>query len=167
MAPAADGGGRFFSVNRVLPWLPPTLFSVPCYLFPSTSWTPPEEGNLHPCFSFLTMHSLTLHNFICKLYPPGSDSRESACNAGDLGLIPGSGRSPEGGKSNPLQYSCLENSMDRGAWQANSPWNCKESDMTEQLTHTHTLYGNVFLKVIPVTSTFPQCGHLSFPLGLL
>ena len=47
-----------------------------------------------------------------------SDGKESACNAGDSGLIPGSGRSPGEGNSNPLQYSCLENSMDRGAWGA-------------------------------------------------
>ena len=47
----------------------------------------------------------------------GSDSRESACNEGDLGLIPGLGRSPRGGHSNPLHYSCLDNPMDRGAWQ--------------------------------------------------
>ena len=44
---------------------------------------------------------------------------ESACNAGDSGSIPGLGRSPGEGNGNPLQYSCLENSMDRGAWQAN------------------------------------------------
>ena len=43
---------------------------------------------------------------------------ESACNAGDLGLIPGSGRFPEGGHGNPLQCSCLENSLDRVAWRA-------------------------------------------------
>ena len=49
---------------------------------------------------------------------PGSDSKESACSKGDLGLIPGLGRSPGGGHGNPLQYSCLENSMDRGAWWA-------------------------------------------------
>ena len=48
----------------------------------------------------------------------GSDSKEAACSAGDLGLIPGSGRSPGGGHGNPLQYSGLENSMDRGAWRA-------------------------------------------------
>ena len=42
-------------------------------------------------------------------FPGGSDGKESACNAGDLGLIPGLGRSPGGGNSNPLQYSCLEN----------------------------------------------------------
>ena len=44
--------------------------------------------------------------------------KESACTAGDLGLIPGSGRSPREGNDNPLQYSCLENLMNRGAWQA-------------------------------------------------
>ena len=51
-------------------------------------------------------------------FPDGSDGKESACNAGDLGSIPGSGRSPGGGHGNPLQYSCLGNSMDRGAWRA-------------------------------------------------
>ena len=49
-------------------------------------------------------------------FPGGSDSRESACNIEDLGSIPGLGRSPGGGHGNLLQYSCLENSMDRGAW---------------------------------------------------
>ena len=49
---------------------------------------------------------------------PGSDGEESACSAGDLCLIPGSGRSPGEGNGNPLQYSCLENSGDRGAWRA-------------------------------------------------
>ena len=44
--------------------------------------------------------------------------KQSACNAGDLGLIPGSGRSPGGGLGNPLEYSCLEDPMDRGAWWA-------------------------------------------------
>ena len=48
----------------------------------------------------------------------GSESKESACNAGDLSLIPESGRSPGEESGNPLQYSCLENPMDGGAWQA-------------------------------------------------
>ena len=48
--------------------------------------------------------------------PGGSDSKESACNAGDLALIPGSARSPGEGNGNSLQYSCLENSMDGGDW---------------------------------------------------
>ena len=61
-------------------------------------------------------------------FPGGSDGKESACNSGALGLIPESGRSPGEGNGNTLQYSCLENPMDRGAW-----WGCKESDTTEQL----------------------------------
>ena len=51
-------------------------------------------------------------------FPGGSLVKESACNAGDAGLIPRPRRSPEGGNGNPLQYSCLKNPMDRGAWQA-------------------------------------------------
>ena len=64
-------------------------------------------------------------------FPGGSDSQESACNAGDLGSLPGLGRSPGEGNGNPLQYSCLENSVGRGAWWAASPWVLKELDMTE------------------------------------
>ena len=51
-------------------------------------------------------------------FPGGSVDKESTCSAGDAGSIPGSGRSPGGGHGNTLQYSCLENPMDRGAWQA-------------------------------------------------
>ena len=51
-------------------------------------------------------------------FPDGSDSKKSACNAEDLGLIPGLGRSPGEGNGNPLQYSGLENPMDRDAWKA-------------------------------------------------
>ena len=52
------------------------------------------------------------------VFPGGSEGKESACNAGDLGSIPGLGSSPGEGNDNPLQYFCLENSTDRGAWQA-------------------------------------------------
>ena len=68
----------------------------------------------------------------------GSDSKESACSVGDLGLIPGSGRSPGRGHGNPLQYSCLENSHRQRSLAGYSPWGQKESDMTEQLS-TDTL----------------------------
>ena len=51
-------------------------------------------------------------------FPGGSAAKESACNVGDLGSIPGLGRSPGGGNGNPLLYSCLENPMHRGAWRA-------------------------------------------------
>ena len=87
---------------------------------------------------------------LCKIYytavksftgfPGGSGGKESVCNVGDPGLIPGLERSPGEGNGNPLQYSCLKNSMDRGAWGlvGYSSWGRKESDMTERLTHTHT-----------------------------
>ena len=58
-----------------------------------------------------------LSNFTMD-FPGGSDDKASAYNAGDLGLIPGSGRSPGEGNGNPLQYSCLENPMDGGVWWA-------------------------------------------------
>ena len=58
-------------------------------------------------------------------------------SAGDPGLIPGSGRSPGEGNGNPLQYCCLENSVDRGGWWT-SVHGVAELDMTEQLIHTHT-----------------------------
>ena len=61
-------------------------------------------------------------------FPGGSDGKESTCNEGDLGSIPGLGRSPGEGNDYPLQYSGLENSMDF------SPWGHKESNMTEQLS---------------------------------
>ena len=51
-------------------------------------------------------------------FPGGSEVKASACDAGDLGLIPGLGRSPGEGNGNPLQYSCLENPMERGTWWA-------------------------------------------------
>ena len=63
-------------------------------------------------FSFVTVEYLVVNE------PGGSVGKESACNAGDSGSISGSGRSPGGGNGNPLQYSSLENPMDRGAWWA-------------------------------------------------
>ena len=62
--------------------------------------------------------------------PGGSDVKVSACNEADPGSIPGLGRSLGEGNGNPLHYSCLENPMDRGVWQATVHW-VTESDMTE------------------------------------
>ena len=75
---------------------------------------------------------------ITRGYPPsGSDGKVSACNVGDLSSIPGLGRLPGEGNGNPLQYSCLEDPMDGGAWWATySPCDRKESDKTERL-HFH------------------------------
>ena len=63
-------------------------------------------------------------------FPDGTDGKESSCSAGDPGLIPGLGRSRGEGNGNPLQYSCLGNPMDRGAWLATGDGATRESDMT-------------------------------------
>ena len=71
-----------------------------------------KEGNLYKRHHFMVKWSV--------VYPPdigGSESKESACNAGDLGSISGMGRFPEEENGKPLQYSCMENPMDREAWQ--------------------------------------------------
>ena len=64
----------------------------------------------------------------------GSDSKKSSCNAEDLGLIPGLGRSLGGGQGNPLQRSCLENPHGQRNLAGYSPWGCKESDVTKRLS---------------------------------
>ena len=83
-------------------------------------------------------------NYTEHYFPGGSDGKESAHNAGDLGSIPGLERSPTEGKGNPLQYSCLENSIDRGAWRVKSmgsqswtwpsDWAHPAHELTESLT---------------------------------
>ena len=85
----------------------------------------PHPQNSLPCYSPVLGAS--------RLGPGGSDSKESACSAGDQGATPGLGRSPGEGNGNPLQYSCLENPMGRGAWRA-TILEVAESDTTEQLT---------------------------------
>ena len=97
-------------------------------LLPRThlSPSPAFSSMLHPLSTISTST-----NRQCFLYPPklcrtpaghtsvdGSDGKDSACNVRDLGLNPGLGKSPGEGNGNPLQYSCLENPMDRGAWWA-------------------------------------------------
>ena len=67
-------------------------------------------------------------------FPGSSDSEGSSCNAGDTGLIPGLERSTGEGNGNQLQYSCLENPVDRGAWRTTIHGCHKESDTTEQLS---------------------------------
>ena len=83
----------------------------------------------------------TLPTAVFLGFPGGSDNEESAFNGGDLGLIPGLGRSPGEGKGYPLQYSCLENLHGQRSLVGYSPWGCKELDMTEQLS-TAILYRN-------------------------
>ena len=71
-------------------------------------------------------------------FPGGSAGKESACNAGDLGLIPGLRRPPGEGNGNPLQYSCLENPMDRGAWWATVHGVTKSRTRLSNFTFTYS-----------------------------
>ena len=76
----------------------------------------------------------------CDPVPGGSEVKASACNAADLGLIPGSGRSPGEGSGNPLQYSCLENPMGGGAWWATVHRVAKSGTQLSDFTFTFTLH---------------------------
>ena len=93
-----------------------------------------ELKSLH--FTPTSYNLLFLQKVVFSHYSPFG--KESSCNVGDLGLIPGLGRSPGGGHGNPLQYSCLENSHRQRSLAGCSPWGHKESDRTEWLS-THTL----------------------------
>ena len=98
--------------------------------------------------------------------PPGSsDSEESMCNAGDQGSIPGLGRSPEEGNGYPLYYSCLENSMDIGDWQATVYGGHKESDATEQLSFFFHLLGLLYFVYSPAYQM--QLRYLEEPHSLV
>jgi len=83
--------------------------------------------------------------WVSKGFPGGCLVKNPPANAGDTGLIPGLGRSSGGGNGNPLQYSCLENPMDRGGWQA-TVHGAAESDMTKQQS-MHSWINNIeFIK---------------------
>ena len=79
----------------------------------------------------------TIRYHLTPGFPGGSDGKESAYNAGDPGSIPGSGRSPGEGNGNPLQYSCLENPMDRGAWWATVHGVAKNRTRLSDFTSLH------------------------------
>ena len=97
-----------------------------------------EEKQWH---MFHRLSSFNCHLFLIwnPIFPGGLDSKAFACNEGDPGSIPGSGRSPGEGNGNPLQYSCLENPMDRGAWQAAVHGVTKSWTWLSSFTFTFTL----------------------------
>ena len=94
-------------------------------------------------------------------FPGGSDSKESAYSVRDLGLIPRSGRSPGEGNGNPLQYSCLDNSMERGAWHA-TVHRVTESDMTEQLTYRLHVIMLFSISIYLILKNLPSLKDMQF-----
>ena len=82
-------------------------------------------------------------------FPGGSEFKASACNDGDLGSIPGLGRSPGEGNGNPLSYSCLENPMDGGAWWATVHGVAKSQTRLSDFTHSLTHFVCLFLPSLP------------------
>ena len=142
-----------------MPFLPGFHFPVSSTLLPAfyPHWFSPGPWCYHPCrcirlpnsYLWLWLLSLTLGPSVQKL-PWWLSGKESACNAEDRGSIPGLERSLRGGHGNPLQYSCLENPMDRGAWQGH-----KQSGMTEWLNH------HQFQKLILEISTWVALLHLT------
>ena len=124
-------------------------------LAPASSWNP-EASSGHLCcsphssgkadscqreFTNVLSPGFQLRNLVTNYIdgPHGLDGKESACNVGDLGSVLGLGRSPGEGNGSPLQYSCLENSMDRRAWQTTVHGLAKSrTQLSDSHTHTHT-----------------------------
>ena len=115
-------------------------------------------------FTFGVVHAMGLDMYLwwhILWFPGGTVVKNPSASAGDardVSLIPGSGGSPGGGNGNSLQYSCLGNSMDRGALGDNSPWGHKESDTTERLStammtciHHYRIIQNIFLFVFVIS----------------
>ena len=101
------------------------------------------------------LHYITLHS----VFPGGLDGEEFACSAGDLGSIPGSGRSPGGEQGNPFQYSYLENSHGQRSLAGYSPWGCTESDVTGRLSTTSFTGGTLSFLLLKLLLSEPKCTH--------
>ena len=96
----------------------------------------PLRSFIHSTYIFLYLLEFASYYPLEEGFPGGSDSKESACNVRDLGMIPGLGRSAGGGHGYPLQYSCLENPHGWRSQAGYSPWGRKEADVTEH-AHAH------------------------------
>ena len=128
-------------------------------------WQSPRLEKKYLPFTLLSGHKQVTQSFqtsahsLVNMYGGGSDGKASAYNEGDPGSIPGSGRSPGEGNRNPLQYSCLENPMDRGAWLATVHGINKESDTTERLHYHYGCEDWIRWFVLQIF-----VGHLPYPM---
>ena len=123
------------SFLRLLLWFHPQTFLIHSLQTPYVSPLPAAFHFCSPfawCFKMLSLTQSAWLNYSRLLgFPGGSGGKESTCNAGDLGSIPGLGRSAGGGHGNPLQYSCLENPHGQRSLAGCSPWGRQKSDTTE------------------------------------
>ena len=110
-----------------------------------TGWISLQSKGLSRNFSNITVQKYQF--FGTQHFPGDSDGKASACNTGDPGSIPGLGRSPGEGKGNPLQYSCLENPRDRGAWQATVHGVAKSRTRLSHFTSLHFLYSPTLISI--------------------
>ena len=126
----------------------------------------PSDRRLLQSYHLLGGAPTPAHSCVYLGFPGGSDGKESACNPGDPGSIPGLGRSPGDGNGNPLQYSCQEKSMDRGAWRATVPGVAKSRtrlnvlDMTE---HSSVQFSSV-AQLCPILCNPMDCSTPDFPV---
>ena len=114
---------------------------------------------------YIFNHSYNTFNYsVPEGLPYSSDGKESACNAGDLGSIPGSGSSPGKWNGHPLQYSCLGIPWTEEPGRLYSPWGPKESDTTKWLTHTQNAFHRAVLLgslIIPLSPQVPLPNKVS------
>ena len=127
-------------------------------------WHP---GFLYPSFyhsDIWFLHKVWDYHIV-QGFPDGWDSKESARNAGDPGWIPGLGRSPGGGHGNPLQCSCLENSMDRRAWWAAVHGVAKNGH--DWVTDTFTFHSLLFMAAFQIARGGRKKGSISSAVNFL
>ena len=142
------GGGKscpgFFSITRLLRSFPPKSWncgrSLGPYCFPTES---AQEQEGFPLGLEDPLERDRPSTPVLLGSPGGSDSKESACNVPDLGLISGLGRSPGGRHGNPCQCSCLENLHGQRILAAYSPWGHTESNMAERLSTAHPFSSHI------------------------
>ena len=115
--------------------------------------------------AFQKLFQFTFFPF-CILPPRWLSSKESACNAGNMGTIPGWGRSPGGGLGNPLQYSCLEIPLGQRSLAGYSPWSCQELDTTDVAEHACIGQLDDVIRIILIKAQLTT-GHIETSRNLL
>ena len=142
------------------PMLPQIIWNTMRLLHALGCWCPPHLPT-SLCITMLFKPSSNIKNYPIPethfegLFPGDSEGKEFTCNAGDPSLTPGSGRSPAEGSGNPLQYSCLENPMDRGTW-----WATAQPELQRV---RHNWVTNTLLKLLLVPITLSEAENNVIP----